>query len=84
MTLNVFAVERSAVFANIKFLIIITDKTMISPITFGHKLYWRCGLFGVLIGFAELSYVKNLHYLDQKKQEMIDQLAELKKIKDIE
>ena len=27
---------------------------------FGHKFYWKSGVFGVLLGFAELSLVKNM------------------------
>lgn len=55
---------------------------MTSPSSFGQKFYWKTGLFGVLLGFIELSFVKNLHRLDQNKQELVEgaehQLQKLK------
>ena len=37
---------------------------------FGHKFYWRSGVFGALLGLAEFSLVTNLKKLDYKKDEI--------------
>ena len=40
---------------------------------FGTVLYWRSGIFGVLLGFAELSFTHNLHSFEHKKQLLADE-----------
>lgn len=39
---------------------------------FGHKIYWKSGVFGVLLGLAELSFVKNLNRLDYEKHKLAE------------
>ena len=42
-------------------IVIINNYKKKMPGAFGHKFYWRSGVFGVMLGFAELSLVKNLN-----------------------
>ena len=38
--------------------------TLITKLPFGSKFYWKSGVFGILLGLAEISFVKNLKVLD--------------------
>ena len=55
------------------------------PGAFGHKFYWRSGVFGVMLGFAELSLVKNLNRVDYTKHQIAEfSEKNIEKVKDNE
>ena len=52
---------------------------------FGHQFYWRSGIFGVMLGFIELSLVKNLNKLDYQKHKMSEMSEKhIEKVKESE